>query len=169
MLAKLNFNFDHQNPDFTDFLLACHAHSTTNEFPIEVSYQVNKRHVEIMLYRHGFTDSIIFQCEGCGCETNIHKAVTMHVVAQGHKAEHEQIELQKLSNLELGCSVSNMDMNAQALPVYRKRINNPYVSKNVYTEVEAQKAAKVFISKKTLKTRFSERLKNIVKRARGKV
>ena len=93
----------------------------------------------------------------------------MHVVARGLKSEHEQIELQKLSNLELGCADSNLNMNAQALPVYRKRINNPYVPKNVYTEVEAQKAAKVFISKKTLKTRFSERLKNIVKRARGKV
>ena len=53
--------------------------------------------------------------------------------------------------------------------VYRIRINKPYVPKNVYTEVEATKTAKVLNSKKTQKTRFSERLKNIVKRAQGKV
>ena len=63
-------------------LVVCGIHEVTEEFPIKPKYQVPKKRVEVLLFRHGLPSSHIIPCAGCdNCNVSIHDAIDMHVKA----------------------------------------------------------------------------------------
>jgi hypothetical protein len=117
--------------------VVCPSHDASVAFPVLSKYQLPKERVEVLLYRQGFTTTLI-ECAGCGsgcAGLTVHEAVVMHILAEANNGTRA------LTNLDLGCSQSNISMGAQHLGTFRQNAGVPYVSKTSMSKAAARKAA----------------------------
>ena len=126
----------------------------TDDFPIKSKYQIPKKRLEVLLFRHGLPSSHVVSCAGCdNCLVSIHDAIDMHVKAFGASKDNS------LNNREIGCIHSNASMRSISLDMYR----HSYIPVQKMQMIEAEKSAKsiLTISKPKMKKSIAHRLQEI--------
>ena len=129
-------------------------HDATEDFPIKSKYQIPKKRVKVLLFRHGLPSSHVVSCAGCdNCLVSIHDAIDMHVKAFGASKDNS------LNNREIECVHSNASMRSIPLDTYR----HSYVPVQKMQMIEAEKSANSILttSKPKMSQSITHRLQEI--------